>query len=258
MSNDDRPSLFLYGQAADELHRQETARLAASIVPTLDSLRFLNSNQLRARVADMLERLGYQLMTPETATDLLAMKDGKKYVIAFASTLDQQPTQANQLTRLHSAVIAGNADAGFYITTRGFSRDAEAYAATAPLKLVDGPKLVASIKRSMQDVTPLDTYRAMCRQCGEVVTHQLDKPEAKTCSAGHTVPPTIARAAIAPRRQEGGSTSRTYEPPRRYTRREVNAHNSKYARRMQKRKPRTAPKEPAADHDPAPDPFAGD
>jgi len=52
-------------------------------VPTLASLRFLNPHQLRACVAGMLERLGYELLTAETATDFLALKDGRKYVIAF-------------------------------------------------------------------------------------------------------------------------------------------------------------------------------
>jgi hypothetical protein len=243
--------------AAEELRQQEFSRLSAATVPTLESLRLLNSRQFRARVAGMLERLGYELLTPETASDLLTMKDGQKFVVAFASTSDPQPVQANHLTRLHSAVIAVNAAAGFYITTRGFSRDAEAYAATAPMKLVDGPKLVASIKRSMQGVPALDTYRAMCRQCGEIVTHRLDRADAIQCSSGHPVPPTIAHAALAGCITAIGSTSRTYEPPRRYTRREVNAHNSKYVARMKKRKP-AAPKEPGPDYDAGPDPFAGE
>jgi hypothetical protein len=54
-------------------------------VPTLESLRFLNPTQLRARVAGMLERLGYELLTPETVADMQATKDGRKYVVAFAA-----------------------------------------------------------------------------------------------------------------------------------------------------------------------------
>jgi restriction endonuclease Mrr len=127
---------------AEVLRQQEFSRLSAGIVPTLDSLRFLNPSQLRMRVAGMLERLGYEMLTPETAADFQAMKDGLKYVVAFASTSDPLPVQANHLTRLHQAIVTNNAGGGFYITTRGFSRDAEAYAATAPIKLVDGPKLV--------------------------------------------------------------------------------------------------------------------
>jgi restriction endonuclease Mrr len=120
---------------AEFLRQQEFARLSAATVPTLESLRFLNPTQLRARVAGMLERLGYELLTPETADDLLAIKDGKKYVVAFASTSDPAPVQANHLIELHRAVVAANAAKGFYVTTRGFSRDAEAYAKTAPAEI---------------------------------------------------------------------------------------------------------------------------
>jgi hypothetical protein len=244
-----------YDRAAEVLRQQEFTRLSAATVPTLESLRFLNPRQLRGCVAGMLDRLGYELLTAETTTDLLAAKDGRKYVVAFASTLDQLPVQANHLTRLHQAIIATNAAGGFYVTTRGFSRDAEAFADTAPVKLVDGPKLVASITRSMQGMREPESYRAICRQCGEIVTHRLDQAEAMPCKNGHPVAPTIARAALAVRVQAGGSTSRTYSPPRVYTRREVNAHNSKYSARMRKRRP----SEPAADgYNAGPDPFTGD
>jgi hypothetical protein len=239
---------------AEFLRQQEFARLSAATVPTLESLRFLNPTQLRARVAGMLERLGYELLTPETADNLLAIKDGEKFVVAFASTSDPLPTQANHLTELHRAIIATNAVRGFYVTTRGFSRDAEAYAKTAPLKMVDGPKLVASIKRSMAGLPTPDSYKAMCRQCGAIVTHRLDQNEAIACKSGHPVVPTIARAALDVGARPGGSTSRTYEPPRHYPRREINAHNTKYIARMKKRRP-AAPKEPAADYDAGPDPF---
>jgi hypothetical protein len=244
-----------FAAAAEDLRLQETTRLAAGIVPTLATLRFHSPIQLRACVASMLERLGYELLTPEMATDLLALKDAKKYLVAFASTSDPLPVQANLLTRLHQAIVTQNAASGFCVTTRGFSRDAEAYAKTAPIKLVDGPKLVASIKRSMEKLPAIDTYRAMCRQCGEIVTHRLDRAEAVTCRNGHTIPPTIAQAALAVRVQADGSTSRTYSPPRVYPRREVNAHNAKYAARMRKRKP-AAPQESAAENDAGNDPFA--
>lgn len=217
-------------------------------------MRVLGGRQLRARVALMLEQLGYELLTPDTASDVVAMKDGKKYLIAFAPPTDLLPTHTNHLTRLHSAVISAGAAAGFFITPRGFTRDAEAYAATAPLKLVDGPKLAASLKRSMEGRTMPDSYKAMCRECGEIVTHRLDHGEAVSCRNGHPVAPTLAKAAFADR-QEGGSTSRTYTPPRRYTRREVNAHNTKYIARMKKRR-RAAPSEPQPDYEP--EPFASE
>jgi len=239
-------------RAADELQQRETARLASCVTPTVEGLRFLSGRQLRARVATMLERLGYELLTPDTATDVVAVKDGKKYLVAFAPDTELAPTHTNHLTRLHRAVIAASAAAGFFVTPRGFTRDAEAYAANAPLKLVDGPKLVASITRSMQGIKTPDSYKAMCRQCGEIVMHRVDGGEAVPCANGHPVAPTIAKAAFT--RQEGGSLSRTYTPPRAYTRREVNAHNSKYIARMKKRK-RDAASEPVAAPEAAPEHF---
>jgi hypothetical protein len=239
---------------AEVLRQQEFARLAAATVPTLGSLRFLNPQQLRGCVTDMLVRLRYEVLTPETATDLLAIKDGEKYVVAFASTVDQLPTQANHLTGLHKAIIATNAASGFYVTTRGFSRDAEDYAKTARITTVNGPQLVASIKRSMQGLPAPDSYKAMCRQCGAIVTHRLNQSETVSCGSGHTVAPTIPGAALHVGARPGGSTSRTYEPPRPYSRREINAHSAKYAARMKKRKPAAA-KDSATDYDAGPDPF---
>ena len=235
------PVLFSFEVAADELRAREFTRLSAAVVPTVDALRLLTGQQLRARVATMLERLGHELLTPETAANLVTTKDGKKYVVAFASMTDLAPTPLGDLARLHAVVVAANAAAGFFITPRGFTLDAEAYAATAPLKLVDGPKLVASIKRSMEGATMPDSYQAMCRQCGEIVQHRLDHADAIPCRNDHLVAPTIARAALVMRKQEGGSTSsRTYTPPRRYSRQEVRAHNTKYQARKRKRKPTTA------------------
>ena len=82
-------------------------------MPTVDALRLLSGKQIRERAAAMLERLGYELLTLDTATDLVITKDGKKYVVAFAPPTDLEPTATGHLTRLHSVVVAGNADAGF-------------------------------------------------------------------------------------------------------------------------------------------------
>ena len=108
----------------------------------------------------------------------------------------------------------------------------------------------------MQGSAAPDRYKVMCRQCGEIITHQLGRAEAVPCGNGHPVAPTIARAALVVRRQEGGSTSRTYTQPRQYTRREVNAHNTKYIAKMKRRRPGAKNETPAAEPEPMPDPFA--
>ena len=72
-----------------------------------------------ARAFRMLESLGYELLMPETAKDLHAIKDGK---LRCRLRLDLGPVaeQANHLTRLHRAIMAANAAGGFYVTTRDF------------------------------------------------------------------------------------------------------------------------------------------
>jgi hypothetical protein len=228
--------------AAAELREREFARLGAAVVPTLESLRSLTPKPFRAEVATMLERLGYQLVTSENAGNLVATKDGLKCIVACATPADFAPTSVRDLTRLHAAVVAANATAGFFVTSRSFTPEAEAYAATAPLKLVDGAKLVASIQRSMAHVTMPETYQVMCRQCGDIVRHSLDRAETIPCRDGHPVAPTIARAAlIAPKSPTGSSSTDGPRPPS--SRYEVRAHNAKYQAKMRRKlKPPRPPK----------------
>lgn len=228
-------ALSNFAVAADALRAREFSRLAAAVVPTLQALRLLSARQLRAKVAAMLQRLGYELVTSENTADLVTTKDGKKYLVAFGPAADPAPIPVRELSRLHSAVVAANAAAGFFVTTRGFAPDAEAYGATTPLKLVDGPKLVASITRSMEGVTMPESYHAQCRQCGEIVHHTLARAEAIPCRNGHPVAPTIARAELVmPKPKEGAPG---YKPPHVHSRYEVRAHNAKYQAKMRRRQP---------------------
>ena len=116
-----------------------------------------------------------------------------------AATADTAPTRTAALVRLHNAIIAASAEAGFYVTTRGFTPAATDYAATAPIRLVDGEALAAAMRRSKGGAALPETYKAICRQCGDVVQHRLDHAEAVPCGNGHPVAPTIARAALVPR-----------------------------------------------------------
>jgi hypothetical protein len=80
------------------------------------------------------------------------------------------------------------------------------------------------------------TYKAMCRQCGDIVQHPLDNVEAKRCGVGHFVAPTIARAELVkPRVAASAETNAGPKPaPRPLSRREIKAHNYKYRARMLK------------------------
>jgi hypothetical protein len=225
-----------FARAADQLRQEELARLSAAVVPTVESLRLLHGPQLRALIVSMLERSGYEVQTAPDAGNLVTTKGGQKYLVAIAPANNSSLTPIGHLMRLHSEVIEANAAEGFFVTTRGFTNDAEAYAATAPLKLMDGRKLIISIERSMEGITMPDTYRAMCRQCGDIVCYRLDRVEVRTCSSGHVVAPTIAKAVLTGRKLEGGSLGSTYTQPRPHSRREIRVHNAKYESRKRKAK----------------------
>jgi hypothetical protein len=213
--------------AAADLRRQEVARIAATVTPTLDSLRVLTLARFRDEIALMMERLGHTIITDPTAADLVTLKEGRKFITECARPADLTPARMRDLVRLHEGVIAANAQAGIYVTLRSFTADAQEYAATAPLKLVDAEILKRSMQRSLKGVLLPLTYKAMCCQCGEIVQHRLSKGEALPCNNGHMVAPTIARASLQRRKSAAGQ----------FSRREIRAHNYKYEARMMK-KPR--------------------
>jgi Restriction endonuclease len=122
--------------AADELRRQEFARLNAAVTPRIEAFRSMTGDAFRTEIALMLERLGHTVIS--SVTDIVTIKDGRKYITACAMPTEQTPTKAPAVRRLHDAVIGANAARGFYVTSRSFTPEAEHYAASAPIDLVDG------------------------------------------------------------------------------------------------------------------------
>jgi hypothetical protein len=198
-----------FAAAAEELRRQEFARLSAAVTPRIEAFRSMTGDAFRTEIALMLERLGHTVIS--TVSDIVTTKDGRKYVTACAMPTDQTPTKTPALRRLHDAVIAANAARGFYVTPRSFTPEAEHYAASAPIDLVDGRLLIRSMHRSRKGMLLPASYKAMCCQCGEFVQHRLDKEEALPCSNGHLVAPTIARAALVPFRPPAVEAARRHD-----------------------------------------------
>ena len=141
----------------------------------------------------------------------------------------------------HDSWLVSAFPRGYFITPRGFTEQAEQYAASAPIDLFDGKRLVKVLNQSRRHVLMPQTYKAMCRQCGGIVQHRLDREQdaARPCRSGHMVAPTIARAMLLPPRPAGWKPGddAAKPAPRPYSRREIRAHNYKYEARMM-RKPR--------------------
>jgi hypothetical protein len=227
-----------FAAAADELRRQEFARLADTVTPRPEQLRSMIAAALRDEIARMFERLGHDLITRPDAAELVTIKGARKFIVLCANPADPMPAGSDALRRLRDRVVAASAERGFYISVRGFTDDARRFAETAPVQLIDSAQLIRAMHRSRKDMALPQTYKAMCRQCGDIVQHRLSSDEAQRCGKGHFVVPTIARAdVVKPPQPPGPGGQMTGPAPRPLSRREIRAHNARYEARMM-RKPR--------------------
>jgi hypothetical protein len=205
-------TLMNFTAAANELRRQEFSRFSGAVTPRIEAFRSMTCDAFRTEIALMLERLGHSVVS--SVSDIVTTKEGRKYVTACATPTEQTPSKAPALRRLHDAIVAGNAARGFYVTPRSFTPEAEHYAASAPIDLVDGRLLIRSMHRSRKGMLLPADYRAMCCQCGELVQHRLDNDAALPCRNGHLVAPTIARAALVPYRAPPAQPSAAPKVPK--------------------------------------------
>jgi len=65
-----------FAAAADELHRQELARLDATMTPRIEVLRSMTGDGLGDELAGMFERLDHAVIT--TRPELVTVKAGRK------------------------------------------------------------------------------------------------------------------------------------------------------------------------------------
>jgi hypothetical protein len=225
-----------FDSLADELHRQEFARLTAAVTPRPEVLRSMTAAALCDEIAMMWERLGHTVVTSPNASEIVTIKGERKFITMCANPVDPAPTGSAAVHRLRDRVVAASAERGFYVTPRSFTVDAQYFAETAPVQLIDGPAFIRALHRSRKGMLLPQTYKAMCRRCGDIVQHPLDNHEAKRCSNGHFVAPTIARAELVkPRPAASVNTDIGPKPAQRpLSRREIKAHNYRYRARTMK------------------------
>jgi len=185
-----------FAREAYQRRQQEFASLTATLPAPLAALRALTPGLFREAVSAMFTRLDYVDMTDDTVQDLVLRKAGRTYLVACAPPTQIDPIRVPALACLHTAITTASAQAGYSITPHAFTPEAHAYAATAPLHLVDGVRLATLMQESMAGVGLPETYQSMCCHCGGLVQHRLDGVDAVPCPQGHLVAPTIARAAL--------------------------------------------------------------
>src|SRR5271168_4015748 len=102
------PAPSNFAAAADELRRQEIARLSDALTPRIEALRAMTPQAFRSVIALMLERFGHMIISNPEAPELVTSKLDKKFVTACARPAHLESTGTRDLVRLHDAVIAAN------------------------------------------------------------------------------------------------------------------------------------------------------
>lgn len=177
---------------ASKLRDKERLRLAKTLIPSIDELRRLTSQQFEDQVAMMFERLGYAVkQTPyvkDHGRDAILWKNGGKFVLECKKYGANSVSGRRDLQILHSNMMTDRAVSGFFVTAGSFSRDAVEFARNHSIELVDRAQLLRLMFESKPGSAD-DTYITMCKQCGAIVLHHLRASRLERCSSGHDVRP---------------------------------------------------------------------
>ncbi|MDE3016477.1 MAG: restriction endonuclease, partial [Pseudomonadota bacterium] len=110
--------------AAAELRNNEAARLAKSIVLSLEELRHLSPQQFEDEIAKMFERLGYKVeQTPYTndyGRDAILTKGDEKAIVECKRYGEKQTSGRPDLQKFYAAIMDDKAQKGFFVTSGEF------------------------------------------------------------------------------------------------------------------------------------------
>ena len=129
-----------FDRAADELHREEFSRLAYAVTPRPEELRAMTVDALRDEIAAMRERLGHSVINSLAAPEIVTIKGERKFITIYANPSAPDATRSGAVCQLRDRVVAASAERGFYVSVRGFTAEAQQFADTAPIQLIDGSR----------------------------------------------------------------------------------------------------------------------
>jgi restriction endonuclease Mrr len=179
-------------QQAVQLREQELAHARAILLQSLTSLLQLTPRDFERVVAELYNRLGYQVeLTPATGdmgVDIVATKDRQRCAIECKRFMPTQPVSRPLLQKLHSAMHVINAQKGIFVTTSRFSAQAHAFGAQWNIELVDGKELCRLFATAFPINSRHEHFHVICTECGIVLRFPIrDKLMRAKCPNGHVV-----------------------------------------------------------------------
>jgi Restriction endonuclease/Topoisomerase DNA binding C4 zinc finger len=178
--------------AADKLKTDEYARLTKLRTHKIEFLLRLTPGEFEEIVGDMYRKFGYEVertpMTNDFGRDLILKKDGKKTFVECKRYDRDSPIGRRPLQLFYGVMVNMKADAGIFVTTSSFAKTAVNFAGETGIKLIDGYELAALMTQAFPGDGSADEYRAMCRECGDVVAFNLrDSITEMSCKNSHIV-----------------------------------------------------------------------
>ena len=89
--------------------------------------------------------------------DLMMKKDSKRYAGQVKKYGANHPVKAYEVREFYGSFSGEKFEKGFFVTTSGFTRDAQEWAAQRPIELIDGQKLL----RLTRGITPLPWHKLL-------------------------------------------------------------------------------------------------
>jgi restriction system protein len=178
--------------AADKLQTDEYTRLTKLRTHNIDCLLRLTPGEFEEIVGNMYRKFGYSVeqtpMTNDFGRDLILKKDGKKIFVECKRYDRDTPIGRRALQLFYGVIVNMKADAGIFVTTSSFAKTAVNFAGETGIKLIDGYELATLMAQAFPGDGSADEYRAMCRECGDVVLFNLREPvEEISCRNSHMV-----------------------------------------------------------------------
>ena len=166
--------------------RQSTALFAVARENPRPAITSMSWRDFEKLVGEVFRRQGFTVsgfgdQGPDGGVDLGLIKNGQRYVVQCKHWRKRQ-VGVTVVRELNGVVSAQRAHGGFVVTGGEFSSEAQAFAESCAIKLIDGPtleKLIADIpnRNSAEDsnVAVLAEPKPMCPQCGTAMIQRTAK-----------------------------------------------------------------------------------
>jgi hypothetical protein len=100
----------------------------------------MTADALRDEIAAMRERLGHTVINSLAAREIVTIKGERKFITMYTNPSAPDATRSGAVWQLRDRVVAASAERGFYVSVRRFTAEAQQFADTAPIQLIDGSR----------------------------------------------------------------------------------------------------------------------